>query len=315
MVIGNLASLYSGSAIVLPSPTFHAYKSLETTVKHECSVMYGVPTMFIEMIKSQKEHKFDLSSLRKSFIAGSICPEQLLKDKFTYLNISDVRVGYGMTETSPVSSLGCIDDPVEKKCLTVGKVLPHVEAKIINLDGTTVPIGETGELLVKGYLVMKEYYNDWPTTQNNIVDRWMMTGDLARFDEHGFLYIEGRIKDLIIRGGENISPKEIEEVILKLPQVENVQVIGVPDEKYQEEICALIKVNSNQSLNKKDLLEYLKPELAHFKLPAYVWFVDSFPITVTGKPQKNEMKKQWNKLIENHSKQQIIEQYGLKHLK
>lgn len=315
MVMGNLSTLIPGSAIVMPSATFNAQKSLETTVKHKCNVMYGVPTMFMEMIKFQQKHNLDLSSLSQSMIAGSICPEQLLKDKSTYLNISDVRVGYGMTETSPITFLSKLDDPEHKKYTTVGSISPHVEAKIIDSEGNTVPLGQKGEYVTKGYMVMDCYYNDEVNTKKSIIDGWMMTGDLAKFDSDGFLHIEGRIKDLIIRGGENISPKEIEEEILKLPQVDNVQIIGVPDPKYQEEICALIKLHSDESLSKRELLDYLKPLVSHFKIPAYVLFVDSFPITVTGKPQKNVMKENWNTLVKGLSQNEVIELYGLKKLK
>jgi fatty-acyl-CoA synthase len=315
MVMGNLSTLIPGSCIVMPWATFDARRSLEATVKHKCNVMYGVPTMFMEMVKFQQTHNLDLSCLNQSMIAGSLCPEQLLRDKSTYLNISDVRVAYGMTETSPITFMSKLDDPPHKKYTTVGSICPHVEAKIIDSQGNTVPIGEQGEYVAKGYMVMDCYYNDVVNTQKNIVDGWLMTGDLARFDSDGFLYIEGRIKDLIIRGGENISPKEIEEEILKLPQVDNVQVIGVPDPKYQEEICALIKLLPDQSLSKRELLNYLKPLVSHFKIPAYVQFVDSFPITVTGKPQKNVMKDNWNSLIKDLSQKDVLELYGLKHLK
>ena len=266
---------------------------------------YGVPTMFIEMIKIKKTGNFNLNSLYKSVIAGSICPKQLILDMEKYLGIINTHIAYGMTETSPVSFMMRNNDPIEKRSTSVGKIFDHVEAMILSPEGQPVKIGEKGEFSVKGYLVMDGYFNDPDNTSKSIKNGWMMTGDLGRFDEDGYLYIEGRIKDLIIRGGENISPKEIEELLMEIDQIENVQVIGVPDPKYQEEICALIKIKEGENLKKEQILQFLKPNISHFKIPKYIKFVDSFPITVTGKPQKYLMVKEWVKLIETMTQEEI----------
>ena len=309
MVMGNLAAMSRGSAIVISSPTFNGAKTLDTIEKHACTTVYGVPTMFIEMIKAQNVKTRDLAWLRKSVIAGSVCPEQLLKDKTTHLNISKVHVAYGMTETSPVSFMIREDSPAEKKCVSVGQIMEHVEAKIIDEEWNTVPVGENGELVVRGYSVMKGYYRDPVNTEKNVHDGWMMTGDLAKLDQDGFLSIEGRLKDLIIRGGENIAPFEIEESIMSLGIVENVQVIGVPDEKYQEEICALVKFKSGNWVSKETIAEHVKGQLAHFKVPKYVQFVEDFPITVTGKPQKFRMRDEWVAMISKMTEEEVKRQF------
>ena len=303
--MGTLASLKGGCTLILPWPTFNAKKSLESIEKWKCTMVYGVPTMFIEMIKIKKTGNFNLNSLYKSVIAGSICPKQLILDMEKYLGIINTHIAYGMTETSPVSFMMRNDDPIEKRSTSVGKIFDHVEAMILSPEGQPVKIGEKGEFSVKGYLVMDGYFNDPDNTSKSIKNGWMMTGDLGRFDEDGYLYIEGRIKDLIIRGGENISPKEIEELLMEIDQIENVQVIGVPDPKYQEEICALIKIKEGENLKKEQILQFLKPNISHFKIPKYIKFVDSFPITVTGKPQKYLMVKEWVKLIETMTQEEI----------
>jgi fatty-acyl-CoA synthase len=308
-VIGTLACLSAGASMVLPSPIFNANRALEAIEKWKCTTVYGVPTMFIEMIKQQKQNNYAIESLYKSLIAGSICPKQLILDKEKYLGIENIHIAYGMTETSPVSFLMRQEDPFEKKCTSVGRIFPNVEAKIVSASGETVELGEKGEFAVKGYLVMPGYYNDPENTANSIRDGWMMSGDLGRMDEEGYLYIEGRIKDLIIRGGENISPKEIEEYIMSLTEVENVQVIGVPDPKYQEEICAVIKVKEGLTLTKEQVFDYLKPLISHFKLPKYVKFVDTFPITVTGKLQKFRMIDDWNQEVRTLTQDQLKDKY------
>ena len=305
MVMGTLASMQGGCTLVLPWPTFNAQKSLESIEKWKCTMVYGVPTMFIEMIKVKQTGQFDIGSLYKSVIAGSICPKQLILDMEKHLGIKDTHIAYGMTETSPVSFMMRNDDPIEKRSTTVGRIFNNVEAKILSSEGEPVEIGEKGEFAVKGYLVMHGYYNDPENTAKSIKNGWMMSGDLGRFDEEGYLYIEGRIKDLIIRGGENISPKEIEEIIMELPQIENVQVIGVPDPKYQEEICALVKTKEGKTISKDEILDHLKPNLSHFKIPKYLQFVDSFPITVTGKPQKYLMVQQWIEQTESMTEEEI----------
>lgn len=308
-VLGSLACLSSGTSMVLPSPSFNAHKALQAIEKWKCTTVYGVPTMFIEMIKAQKAGSYSIDSLYKSLIAGSICPKQLILEKEEFLNLKNIHIAYGMTETSPASFIMRNNDPFEKKCSTVGRIMDNVEAKIVCPEGETVEVGEKGEFAVKGYLVMPGYYNDPENTSKSIRDGWMMSGDIGRFDEDGFLYIEGRLKDLIIRGGENISPKEIEEYILPMPEVENVQVIGVFDEKYQEEICAMVKLSEGATLAREDVFNFLKPQISHFKLPKYVKFVDSFPITITGKLQKFQMIKNWNNEVASLSAEELKEKY------
>jgi fatty-acyl-CoA synthase len=312
MVCGNLTALQGGSTIVIPSPTFNAKKSLETVQRHQCTMTIGVPTMFIEMIREKGLNHFDLGNFHKSLIAGSIVAKQLILDMTEHLGLWRTHIAYGMTETSPISFMIRKDHPLEKQSTTVGTIMDHVEAKIIAPDGSIVEIGEQGEYAIKGYSVMPGYYNNPEVTEKSIIDGWMMTGDLARFDEEGFLYIEGRIKDLIIRGGENISPKEIEEYVMEMPQVENVQVIGVPDPKFQEEICAVIKKKAGAVLEKEDILSYLKPKISHFKIPKYVKFVDGFPITVTGKLRKVEMIKEWVDETEQMTQNEIKEKYMIR---
>jgi fatty-acyl-CoA synthase len=312
MVCGNLTAMTGGSAIVIPWPTFNARKSLETIIKYNCTATIGVPTMFYEMIKLVQSETFKLKDLHKCLIAGSICPKQLIMDMENHLGLTRTHIAYGMTETSPISFMIRTNHPLEKKSTTVGTIMSNTEAKIVSPDGKPVPIGEKGEYAVKGYLVMPGYYNDPDNTRKSIVDGWMMTGDLARFDEEGFMYIEGRLKDLIIRGGENISPKEIEEYIMEIPEVDMVQVIGVPDPKFQEEICAVVKVKQGQSLTKEGVKEFLKPRISHFKIPKYVKFADGFPITVTGKLRKVEMISDWVKETQEMSEQEIREKYMIR---
>ena len=254
MVCGNLTAMSGGSAIVIPGPTFNARKSIETIKKWECTSTIGVPTMFFEMIKIVQAEGISMGQLHKCLIAGSICPKPLILNMESFLGLTRTHIAYGMTETSPISFMIRTDHPIEKKSTTVGTIMDNVEARILSPEGKPVPVGEKGEYAVKGYLVMQGYFNDPENTRKSIVDGWMLTGDLARFDEEGFLYIEGRIKDLIIRGGENISPKEIEEYIMEIPEVDMVQVIGVPDPKFQEEICAVVKIKSGQQLTKGDIL-------------------------------------------------------------
>jgi fatty-acyl-CoA synthase len=312
MVMGTLACLNSGATLVLPWPTFNAMKSLQAIEKWKCTMVYGVPTMFIEMIKKIKERPYNIESLYKSVIAGSICPKPLILDKEKYLGITNVHIAYGMTETSPVSFMTRVDDPIEKKTTTVGRVLDNVQVKIVSPEGEIVKLGEKGEFAVKGYLVMHGYYNDPENNARSIKEGWMMSGDIGRLDEDGFLYIEGRIKDLIIRGGENISPKEIEERLLEMEEVENAQVIGVPDEKFQEEICALIKLRKGEVLTKEDVFLYLKPNISHFKVPKYVKFVEDFPITVTGKLQKFQMVNKWVEEIGGMTEEEVKEKYVIR---
>ena len=309
---GSLVCLSKGVTMILPWPTFDSQRSLQAIEKWGCSTVCGVPTMFMGMIGAAMAQQYDLRSLKKSVIAGSLCPKPLILKKKEILGIDSVFVAYGMTETSPLSFMTRKEDSEEKTVSTVGRILDHTEAKIISPEGLPVPVGEVGEFVVRGYQVMPGYYNDPENTAESIRDGWMFSGDLGRFDEDGFLSIEGRIKDLIIRAGENISPKQIEEGIAELAEVEAVQVIGVPDPKYQEEICALVKLRAGATLGKSDVLEHLKPNLAHFKLPKYVKFVEGFPMTITGKLQKFQMIEDWVRETETLTPDQIKELYTVR---
>ena len=298
MVMGNLAALSKGATILFPSPSFNAENAMEACYNHQATAIYGVPTMFLDYLRIREEKQYNFSQLNKAIMAGAICPQVLLNRVNKELGIKDVVVAYGMTETSPVSFMTHAKDPVNKKTQTVGKIMKHLEAKVVDSSGNIVDTEQKGELMVKGYSVMLGYYNDRHNTQKVLVDEWMKTGDVVELDKEGYAHVVGRIKDLIIRGGENIAPKEIEEYILHMPEVENVQVIGVPDERYGEEICALIKIHpKTKDFVKEDIYEYLKDRIAHFKIPRYVKFVDSFPITVTGKPQKHKMIEAWKEEI------------------
>ncbi len=294
MVTGNLVSIVTGCTVLLPSSTFNGEKAMESVERHKATIIYGVPTMFIEFFKSLDQKSRNVSSLKGGIMAGSVCPEFLLQRIENDMGIKGFTVGYGMTETSPVSFIMKPSDSFEKKTKTVGCLLPHLEAKVVDSEGNIVKQGESGELMVKGYSVMMEYFKSPKETQNAVEDSWMRTGDLVAFDEDGYAIVTGRIKDLIIRGGENISPKEIEEKLIKMPNVENIQIIGVPDERYGEEVCALIKLKDPElDFDKKDVKNFLKANTSHYKIPKYVRVVDYLPITVTGKPQKYKMIKNW----------------------
>lgn len=296
-VMGNLAALYAGAACLYPNPIFSGPKTLDACSAYKATAVYGVPTMFIELINQQRERNLPLE-LRASLMAGSMCPESLLKSVQKELKIKDCIVGYGMTETSPISFLTLRGDTVENQTTTVGRLTDFLEAKIVDEQGNIVPIGEKGELCVRGYSVMKGYYNDSKATAEAIRDGWMYTGDLLQFDSQGYARVLGRLKDVIIRGGENIAPSEIEGHILKLDFVENVQIIGVPDDRLGEEICAVLKLRKNvKSFDPNEIVDYLRDKLAHFKVPKYIWPVDDIPITVTGKPLKRIMKQQWDDLV------------------
>jgi len=292
MVISNMAALTNGCEVIFPSETFDAAASMKALSDRKATSVYGVPTMFLEYLKHLKANpsKYDLSNARTGVIAGSICPRPLMEDIYTYMNLTDLTVCYGMTETSPVTFQTHHDDSFEKKTGTVGNILPHTESKIVDENGHILKRGQRGEVLARGYCVMKGYWDDQEATKNAIdQDGWMHTGDLGVMDEEGYLNIVGRIKDLIIRGGENISPKEIEEYYLRHHKVENAQVFAFPDEKYGEEVFIWIKNKAGEKMTNKEVLDYAKGKIAHYKIPKYVKFVDDFPITVTGKPQKFRM--------------------------
>ena len=291
MVMGNLMSAAFGATMVYPSEAFDPLEVLRTVEAERCSVLYGVPTMFIAELDHPEFAGFDLSSLRTGTMAGSPCPIEVMRRVIGEMHMEEVTIAYGMTETSPVSFQSATDDPIERRVSTVGRVHPHVEVKVVDQAGGIVPCGETGELLTRGYSVMRGYWNDEEKTEEAI-DRagWMHTGDQATIDADGYCNIVGRIKDMVIRGGENVYPREIEEFLYRHPKVQDVQVIGVPDEKYGEELCAWIKLRDGEDANADEIKAFCKDQIAHFKVPRYVRFVDEFPMTVTGKIQKFKMR-------------------------
>jgi fatty-acyl-CoA synthase len=292
MVLGNLACTTHGATMVIPAEAYDPLASMEAVQAERCTSLYGVPTMFIAELDHPDFGRFDFSTLRTGIMAGSPCPIEVMRKVQSRMNMTEVTIAYGMTETSPVSTQNTTDDPLEKRVATVGRVHPHVEIKVIDpLTGQVVPRGEPGELCSRGYIVMLGYWNNEAATREAIdAARWMHTGDLATMDEEGYLKIVGRIKDMVIRGGENIYPREIEEFLYGHPDVSDVQVIGVPSEKYGEELMAWIHLREGASIGGEELEAYCRGRIASFKIPRYWKFVDSFPMTVTGKIQKFRMR-------------------------
>lgn len=288
MVLGNLAVLTHGACIVYPNDAFEPLSVLQTVQDEKCTGLHGVPTMFIAELDHPRFKEFDLSSLRTGIMAGSPCPIEVMKRVQSEMNMGEVTIAYGMTETSPVSCQSSTDTPLDKRVSTVGLVQPHLEIKIIDPDsGRIVPVGERGEFCTKGYSVMQGYWEDPARTAEAIdAEGWMHTGDLATMDEGGYVNIVGRIKDMVIRGGENVYPREIEEFLYRHPKVQDVQVVGLPDAKYGEELCAWIIAKPGQSLDEDEVRAFCKGKIAHYKVPRYIRFVDAFPMTVTGKIQK-----------------------------
>jgi fatty-acyl-CoA synthase len=292
MVLGNLACTTHGATMVVPAEAFEPVSVMETVQKERCTSLYGVPTMFIGELEHPRFKDFDFSSLRTGIMAGSPCPVEVMKKVQTEMHIPEMTIAYGMTETSPVSTQCATDDPLEKRVGTVGRVHPHVEIKIIDpASGAVVPRGSSGELCSRGYMVMLGYWNNEEATRQAIDDaRWMHTGDLATMDDLGYVNIVGRIKDMIIRGGENIYPREVEEFLYRHPAIADVQVIGVPSEKYGEEVMAWVKLRDGSTPSGEDLAAWCKGKIASYKIPRHWKFVDSFPMTVTGKVQKFKMR-------------------------
>jgi fatty-acyl-CoA synthase len=292
MVLGNLACTTHGAAIVVPAPAFEPAATLETVQAERCTSLYGVPTMFIAELALPDFDTYDLSSLRTGIMAGSPCPVEVMKQCVSAMHMEEVTICYGMTETSPVSTQTDVSDPLDMRVGSVGRVHPHVEIKIVDpATGLPVRRGEPGELCTRGYSVMLGYWND-PDRTAEAVDEvgWMHTGDLATMDADGYVNIVGRIKDMIIRGGENVYPREIEEFLYGHPDIVDVQVIGVPDERYGEEIMAWVRVREGAALTVEEVAEYCRGRIAHFKVPRYVHVVEEFPMTVTGKVQKFKMR-------------------------
>ncbi len=304
LVMGNLAALTSGATIIYPNLSFNAEKTLQAVETYKGTTIYGVPTMFMNFLNQQEKSSYNLTSLQKGIMAGSICPEHLLSRVNKELNIAQLAVCYGMTETSPVSFMTRRNDSQDQKTTTVGKLMKHLEAKVVDEQGNILPTEVPGELLVKGYSIMAGYYNN-PDSNKVITEGWMKTGDLGTINKDGYLKIVGRIKDIIIRGGENIAPMEIENQLLKMTNVDNVQVFGVPDAVMGEEICAFIQLkDKDHSFDPKSVLSFLKNKLAHYKVPKYVCVVDQLPITVTGKPQKFKMREDWLEISQNNEEKE-----------
>ncbi len=292
MVLGNLACTTHGATIVIPAPGFDPAQTLATVQAERCTSLYGVPTMFIAELALPDFGSYDLSSLRTGIMAGSPCPVEVMKRVVSEMHMTEVTICYGMTETSPVSTQTTADDDMERRVSTVGRVHPHVEVKVIDPEtGRVLPRGAPGELCTRGYSVMLGYWDE-PSKTAEAIDaaRWMHTGDLAVMDEAGYLNIVGRIKDMVIRGGENVYPREVEEFLYSHPAIEDVQVIGVPDAKYGEELCAWIKLRPGQELTEDAVRQYCQGKIAHFKVPRYIRFSADFPMTVTGKVQKFKMR-------------------------
>lgn len=291
MVIGNICCTAHGACMVIPNDSFDPDITLKAVSDEKCTSLYGVPTMFIAELAVKDFDIYDFSSLRTGVMAGSVCPPEIMKKVENLMNIKEMSICYGMTETSPVSTQTLIGTPLEKQVSTVGTVQDHLEIKIIDENGKTVERGEHGELCTRGYSVMLKYWNDPENTKKVLDDaRWMHTGDMAVMDDEGYITISGRIKDLIIRGGENISPKEIEDFLYTYVNILDVQIIGIPSEKYGEEVMAWIKVRKGFDITETELLEYCKGRIAHYKVPKYWKFVDEFPMTISGKIRKVEMR-------------------------
>jgi fatty-acyl-CoA synthase len=287
MVMGNLAGITHGATMVYPCEGFDARAVLETVEAERCTALYGVPTMFIAELNDPEFARFDLSSLRTGIMAGSPCPIEVMRRVVSDMHVSEVTIAYGMTETSPVSFQSARDDSLERRVTTVGRVLPHVEVKVADEMGRTVPRGQPGEFCTRGYSVMLGYWNDAERTAEAI-DRhgWMHTGDRGTIDEDGYGNVVGRIKDMVIRGGENIYPREVEEFLFRHPKIRDVQIVGVPDEKYGEELCAWIVLHENACASADEIRAFCRGQISHHKIPRHIRFVDSFPMTVTGKVQK-----------------------------
>jgi fatty-acyl-CoA synthase len=301
MVLGNLACVTHGAAMIYPSEGFDPEASLETVAAERCTALYGVPTMFVAELNHARFKEFDLSTLRTGIMAGSPCPIEIMRRTISDMHMEQVTICYGMTETSPVSFQTSADDPVERRVGTVGRIHPHVEVKVVDAEGRIVPPNTAGELCTRGYSVMLGYWDDEARTDEAIDGAgWMHTGDLATLDADGYCNIVGRIKDMVIRGGENIYPREIEEYLYRHPKIADVQVIGVPDDKYGEELCAWVKLKPGETSNAEEIRAFCKGQIAHYKVPRYVHFADAFPMTVTGKVQKYLMR------------QETIDRLGLK---
>ena len=296
MVLGTLLCATRGATIVFPGAAFDAYETLQALESEKCTALHGVPTMFIAMLDHPDFARFDLSALRTGIMAGAPCPIELMRQVIDDMHMSEITIGYGMTETGPLATQTAPDDPIDLRVGTVGRVLPHVEVKIVNEEDQIMPFGEPGELCVRGYNVMLGYWGDGSP------GRWMHTGDVATMGEDGYVRIVGRSKDMLIRGGENIYPREIEEFLYTNPKIDQVEVVGIPDPKFGEEIAACIRLHEGESATEEEIRSFCRGKLAHFKIPRYVRFVEEFPMTVTGKVQKFILREQLTEELEQLSR-------------
>jgi fatty-acyl-CoA synthase len=293
MVLGVLTCTAVGAGMVFPGEGFDAEATLAAVARYKCTALHGVPTMFIAQLEDAKFANYDTSTLRTGIMAGAPCPIDTMRAVIDRMHMREVTIGYGMTETSPLSFQSRTDDPIDRRVSTVGRILPHVEVKIVDANGKVARLGESGELCTRGYGVMRGYWDD-PERSADAIDAagWMHSGDLATIDEHGYCTIVGRLKDMLIRGGENIYPREIEEFLLRHPKVQSAQVFGVPDHRLGEEVCAFIVLKPNQSATPEEIQSFCRGQISHHKVPRYIRFVSEFPMTATGKPQKYVMREQ-----------------------
>jgi fatty-acyl-CoA synthase len=291
MVMAVLGCLTHGAAMVFPGEGFDPLAVLQTVAEERCTALYGVPTMFIAEMGHPDFAKFDLSSLRTGIMAGSPCPIEVMRRAIELMHLTEITIAYGMTETSPVSFQTTIESSIERRVSTVGTVHPHLECKVVDTAGRVVSAGTPGELCTRGYSVMLGYWDD-PERTANAIDKagWMHSGDLATIDAEGYCAIVGRIKDMVIRGGENVYPREVEEFLYRHPKIVDVQVFGVPDPRFGEELCAWVKLRDGEAMTEEEVRAYCRDQIAYFKVPRYVRFVTEFPMTVTGKMQKYLMR-------------------------
>lgn len=297
MVLAVLACVSVGANMVFPGEAFDPGSTLAAVADERCTALHGVPTMFIAELEHPQFASFDLSRLRTGIMAGSPCPIETMKQVVAKMHLQEITIAYGMTETSPISFQSSTTDPLDKRTTTVGRVQPHLEVKLVDGAGNIVPIGMTGELCTKGYSVMQGYWQDEGRTRESIVDGWMHTGDLATLDADGYCNIVGRLKDMLIRGGENIYPREVEEFLFRHPKIQNVQVFGVPDERSGEEVCAWIVLRQGEGATEDEIRDFCRGQIAHYKVPKYIQFVSELPMTVTGKVQKFVMREQMIQLL------------------
>jgi fatty-acyl-CoA synthase len=290
MVMGVLMCTVYGSCMVFPGEGFDAGETLSVVAQERCTALHGVPTMFVAMLAAPDFARHDLQCLRTGIMAGAPCPIATMRQVIADMHMPQVTIAYGMTETSPVSFQSAVDDSIERRVSTVGRVQPHLEVKVVDADGETVPLNVTGELWTRGYSVMKGYWQDETRTRESVVDGWMRTGDLATIDEQGYCNIVGRLKDMVIRGGENIYPREVEEFLYGHPDVQEVQAFGVPDARYGEELCVWVVPRPGADLNEAFIRTYCQGKIAHYKIPRYVRIKGQLPMTVTGKAQKFVMR-------------------------